>query len=81
MRATMDRVGRIVIPKAVREALGVGESAEFDVTIEGNSIRLEPRVEPERQVRRVDGWPVLVAPRGARLTDVEVRELRDADQR
>ena len=77
----MDRVGRVVIPKAVRTALGLEEAVEFDVTIEGNAVRLEPRGEPTREVRHVDGWPVLVAPTGAHLTDADVRELRDAGQR
>lgn len=77
----MDRVGRIVVPKPLRDQLGVGAQSEFEISIEGTSLRLEPRVRTDRQIAVVDGWAVLRAVPGARLTDDDVRALRDADQR
>lgn len=81
MHATMDGVGRIVIPKAVRESLGAGADTVFDVEIDGSAIRLAPRPTSERALGDSDGWPVLRAVPGARLNDADVRALRDADQR
>lgn len=77
----MDRVGRIVIPKAVRDAIGVGADTVFDVEVDGGAIRLAPRRTAERTIVHVDDWPVLGAVPGARLTDTDVRGLRDADRR
>jgi len=81
MRVTMDRVGRIVVPKPLRDQLGVGADSEFDIELDGLCIRLEPRAIPTRQVSEIDGWPVLRAVHSALVTDADVRALRDAAQR
>ena len=77
----MDRVGRIVIPKGLRDQLGLRPDAEFDASIDGHAIRLEPRVSGGRVVEERDGLAVLRAVGGATLSDRIVRDLRDADQR
>ena len=81
MKTTMDRVGRVVLPKAVREQLGLAANVEFDVVIDGSAVRLQPRVTNQRKIRKVDGWPVLSAVKGTVLTDADVQSLRDADRR
>ncbi len=81
MRITMDRVGRIVIPKGLRDQLGLQPDDELDASIDGHAIRLEPRRATGRVVVEVDGIAVLRAVDGATLTDRMVRDLRDADQR
>ena len=81
MRITMDRVGRIVVPKRLRDQLGLGPESEFDIELDGTSIRLEPRHRSARDIAEIDGWPVLRAVPGTALTDDDVRALRDADQR
>lgn len=77
----MDRVGRIVIPKSLRDQLGLQPDEELDASIDGHAIRLEPRQAGGREVVEVDGLAVLRAIEGATLTDRMVRDLRDADQR
>jgi len=77
----MDRVGRIVIPKSIREQLGLKPDEEFDAVIDGLAIRLQPRMVHVRRIREVEGWPVLEAVPGQSLTDDDVRRLRDGDQR
>ena len=77
----MDRVGRVVLPKRLRDRLGLEPDTEFDVVVDGAAIRLQPRSSEIRGTREVDGWPVLVAVRGRTPTDDDVRKLRDADQR
>lgn len=81
MMASMDRAGRLVIPKELREELGLGADAVFTLDVEGASLRLTPLQSRSRRIVEVDGWPVLTAPGGGRTTDAEVQRWRDADQR
>jgi AbrB family looped-hinge helix DNA binding protein len=81
MKVTMDRVGRIVIPKGLRDQLGLRPDEELEATIDGHAIRLEPRSAPSRVVVQRDGVAVLRSVTDAVLTDRMVRDLRDADQR
>lgn len=77
----MDRAGRVVLPKSVRDQLGLEPNEEFDLSVDGIGIRLQPRTRPTRQVMTVDGWPVIEPAGSGALTDSDVRALRDADQR
>jgi bifunctional DNA-binding transcriptional regulator/antitoxin component of YhaV-PrlF toxin-antitoxin module len=77
----MDRVGRGVLPKLLRDQLGLDDSTEFDAVIDGSAVRLEPLRINSRQIKEVDGWPVLAARPGQVTTDADVRNLRDAGQR
>lgn len=81
MMVVIDRAGRVVIPKDVRDRLSLGADAELELTLEGDSIRLLPVRPRTRQVVEVDGWPVIEAIEGARITDADVQRWRDADQR
>jgi len=81
MMVTMDRVGRVVIPKDVRERLGIDQGAELEVLVEGGSIRLAPSAAASRTVELVDGFPRITPAPGVRLTDADVLRWRDADQR
>ena len=81
MKVTMDRVGRIVIPKPLRDELGLVADAEFDLVVEGTGIRLDPIGRRERGIVDHDGWPVLAPAPGVVLSDADVRDLRDADRR
>lgn len=77
MLVTMDRAGRIVIPKDVRERLGLQPDTEYELTIEGDEIRLSPVRRLGRRIVEVDGWPVLEGVEGLRLTDADVARWRD----
>ena len=77
MRTTIDKAGRLVIPKELRDRIGL-VPGEVDVRVEGASLRVEP-VAGDRLVER-DGR--LTVPRsGQPLDDNQVQSLRDADQR
>lgn len=77
----MDRAGRIVLPKPVRDQLHLDPGSEFDLVVDGWSLRLEPAGTRIRQVVEVDGWPVLEPVDATTIGDDDVRRLRDADQR
>lgn len=82
MRVTVDRVGRIVIPKSLRVALGIGPDTELDVLPDGGGLRLDPVRPTLRSIGAGDdGFPLLGAVAGAVLTDADVQRLRDDTQR
>lgn len=77
MKATIDSAGRLVIPKQLRDRLGLTQG-EVEVEADGADLRVRP-VSGDA-LDEQDGWLVVPAT-GQRLTDDDVRELRDADQR
>ncbi|MGH8988451.1 MAG: AbrB/MazE/SpoVT family DNA-binding domain-containing protein [Acidimicrobiales bacterium] len=77
MKTTIDKAGRVVIPKALRDRVGL-RPGEVEVVAEGASLRIEPVT--GSVLTKEDGWLVIPAT-GAELTDDDVRELRLADQR
>ena len=81
MQATIDRAGRIVIPKQIRDALGLTPDTELEITIDGGGVRLEPVPHRERPVEESDGLPLLGWIEHAHLTDADVKRLRDDLQR
>ncbi|HEX7322639.1 MAG TPA: AbrB/MazE/SpoVT family DNA-binding domain-containing protein [Mycobacterium sp.] len=81
MYVTVDRVGRVVIPKALRVALGITPDTPLELIPDGAGLRLEPVRRQQRPVDTRDGLPILGAVEGAILTDDDVRRLRDDIQR
>jgi len=77
MRTTIDGSGRLVIPKRLREEVGL-RAGEVEVTAYGGSLRIEPITGESLDER--DGRLVIPAA-GAGVDDELVRALRDADQR
>jgi len=78
MRTTIDKSARLVIPKALRDRIGL-VPGEVHVFVDGAALRIEP-IGTDHLVER-DGH-LLLASGGAPLTDDDdVRELRLADQR
>lgn len=79
---SMDRAGRIVIPKEVRDRLALEPDVELELEVRGDLIQIE---RPRRPVRRLewsdDGRPFFAADDGHQVSDLDVQRLRDADQR
>jgi len=74
MRTTIDRGGRIVIPKGVRDEIGLHPGDEVNVELRGSIVQIE-RVQLES--RLVDEGGLLVVPdAGATLRDADVRRMR-----
>ena len=55
MRTTIDGAGRVVIPKAIRDAAGIAAGAELDVELRDGRIEIEPAATPMRVVTRAGG--------------------------
>ena len=77
MRTTIDKAGRVVIPKALREQVGIRTGA-VEIVVEGSGLRIEPVTTED--LDRSSGRPVIPAS-GLSLSDDDVRTLRHADQR
>lgn len=81
MIVTVDRLGRLVIPKALRVALGITPDTPLELIPDGSGLRIEPVQRNARPIETRDGLPVLGQVEGAALTDDDVRRLRDDVQR
>ncbi len=81
MLVSIDRAGRVVIPKEVRDRLSLAPESELDIVIDGDAIVLSPVRARGRRVVEVDGWPVIERAEGHRIADADVQRWRDADQR
>ncbi len=74
----MDSVGRIVIPKALRDALGLTPGSSVDVSLYGTGLQLVP---DERTARLIVESGVLVATGETVLDDAAVFGLIDSGRR
>jgi AbrB family looped-hinge helix DNA binding protein len=81
MRVTMDGAGRIVIPKSVRDGLGLQAGSELNLDVVDDHLELSVAPVPMRLERR-DGRMVVVPERDVPpLTTEMVRELLERGRR
>ena len=78
MKATIDAVGRIVVPKPLRDALGLTAGSTVDISRYGAGLQLTPT---GRMARLVDEGGALVATGRTTMGDDEVFALIDAGRR
>ena len=77
MRTTIDRAGRLVIPRRLRERIGLGRGGAVEVVLDGAGIRIEPL--PGHDLREEDGL-LLIPATGVPIDDGVVQDLIDADR-
>lgn len=81
MEITIDKAGRIVVPKALRDVLELSAGTRLEVTESEGALVLRPTGSPTRVVRR-RGRSVLEAEGDvAPLTGHEVREILERTRR
>ena len=77
MRTTIDKAGRLVIPRSLRDRIGLTAGGEVEVEIDGASVRIEPVV--GTGLREKDGL-LFIPASGTPITAAAVRDLIDADR-
>jgi AbrB family looped-hinge helix DNA binding protein len=78
VETTVDSVGRIVVPKALRDALGLRPGSTVDISRYGSGLQIVPS---GRTARLVDEAGVLVATGQTTIDDDLVFGLIDAGRR
>ena len=78
MEATIDSVGRIVVPKPLRDALGLAPGSTVDISRYGAGLQLVPT---GRTARLVDELGVPVAAANTPIDDDVVFGLLDSGRR
>jgi len=73
MRTTIDRAGRVVIPKSVREQAGLEAGAEVEVEFRDGRVEIEPSTVAMRLVKRARGATIEAETEMPPLTSAEVR--------
>ena len=81
MYVTVDRVGRLVIPKVLRVALGITPETQLELIPDGSGLRIQPVRRHQRTIDTSDGLPIRGQVEDAVLMDEDVRRLRDDLQR
>ena len=77
MRSTIDQAGRLVIPKALRDQLGL-RPGEVELTADGAALRVVP-VHEDTLVE--ENGRLVIPAAGVIITDELVQAIRDADRR
>ena len=77
MRSTIDKAGRLVIPKSLRDELGL-RPGQVELTADGAALRVVP-VHEDTLVEV--GGRLVIPTSGVSIDDELVRALRDADRR
>ena len=74
VRAKVNENGRVVIPAQFREAFGIKAGDEVVFSVEGNSLRIETRMQ---RLRRAQEYICSVIPADVSLVDELIAERRE----
>ncbi len=77
MKTTIDKAGRLVIPRQLRDRIGLAGGGDVEVELDGAAIRIEP---VGGSGLCEDRGLLLIPASGTPLTTAAVREMIDADR-
>jgi len=81
MRTTIDAAGRVVIPKKLRDALGIAGPAEVELALVDGHIEIDVPTTPVRLERRGRGLTAVTDADMPVLTGEMVREVLERTRR
>ena len=81
MRSAIDAAGRVVIPKEIREHLGLRRGRSVDIRERDGRIEIEPAATPMSLVRRAGGPTAVPKEKLPPLTDEIVRDTLERTRR
>lgn len=81
MRATIDKAGRLVVPRALRKDLGLPDGGEVDVSFHDGHVEIEPVPEAVQLVERDGFLSAEVSGDPEPLTTEDVRDVLDRGRR
>jgi AbrB family looped-hinge helix DNA binding protein len=73
MKTTIDSAGRLVVPKALREELGLKAGTQVEIRARDGKLEIEPAATPMRLVQRGKG---LVATTDEPLPRIDADDVR-----
>ncbi|HEX4837587.1 MAG TPA: AbrB/MazE/SpoVT family DNA-binding domain-containing protein [Solirubrobacteraceae bacterium] len=76
MKVSIDRAGRVVVPKPLRDQLGFSTVRELEAEVVEGRLELSAPHEPVKIIEGANG--PLVAATGTPLTDEQVRQTLEA---
>ena len=77
MRTTIDKAGRLVIPRSLRDRIGLAGGGDVELELDGAAVRISPVSGSDL---REDGGLLMIPAAGTPITGAAVRELIDADR-
>lgn len=77
MKSTIDRAGRLVIPRVLRDRIGLAQGGEVEIELDGAAIRIAPVAGSELHE---ESGLLLIPSTGDRITASDVNALIDADR-
>lgn len=81
MRATIDRAGRIVVPKPLRDALSLRGGETLELTVRDGRLEAEPVATPMRLQASADGVAAVPETELPPLTAEQVRATLEQTRR
>jgi AbrB family looped-hinge helix DNA binding protein len=81
MRTTIDSAGRAVIPKSLREAIGLGDGGEIEIQLVDGALLVAPPTVGKRIEERNGRATIVPEQELPPLSDQVVREVLDATRR
>jgi AbrB family looped-hinge helix DNA binding protein len=77
MRTTIDKAGRLVIPRSIRSRIGLLEGGEVDLELDGAGVRIEPVAGGDM---REEAGLLFIPAIGKPIDAAAVRELIDGER-